>query len=108
MEHTINSACWYWRKGSKWGDINPKADRNDFLAITIAVNGGFNHIGERFVALNKLAKLIGAQHCETNSGMIFSNYEINKSAIFETNYYRANPSRVQAAIEAVNAKKSQI
>ena len=86
IDHTVRSACWYWIKGSRWGDINEKADKNDFLAVTVAVNGGFNNVGSRFIVLNKLAKLLGAISCSTNPGLIFSDYSVEGRSIFGTKF----------------------
>ncbi|MCC8403891.1 glycoside hydrolase family 19 protein [Paraburkholderia sp. MMS20-SJTN17] len=108
IDHTTHSACWYWRQGSHWGDINPKADRNDFYAITVAVNGGFNHVDERFVALNKLAKLLGAKRCTTNPGLVFNDYQMEKSSLYGTNFYKTHSKRIAEAVEAVDAKRSAI
>ncbi|WP_322106533.1 glycoside hydrolase family 19 protein [Paraburkholderia sp. J41] len=108
IDHTTHSACWYWRHGSHWGDINPKADNNDFYAITVAVNGGFNHVDDRFVALNKLAKLLGAGKCATNPGLVFNDYQIEKSSLYGSNFYKTHTKRVNDAVEAVDAKKSTI
>jgi predicted chitinase len=108
IDHTVQSGCWYWRHGSHWGDINPKADRNDFYAITVAVNGGFNHVDDRFVALNKLVKLLGAEKCTTNPGLIFNDYQIEKSSLYSSDFYKKNPNRIKEAVEAVDAKKSKI
>lgn len=108
IDHTAHSACWYWRKGSNWGDINPKADKNDFYAITVAVNGGFNHVDDRFVALNKLVKLLGAERCATNPGLMFKDYDMEKSSIYGSKFYKSHLDGVKKAVEAVNAKKSQV
>ncbi|SIO05628.1 glycoside hydrolase family 19 protein [Paraburkholderia phenazinium] len=108
IDHTTHSGCWYWRHGSHWGDINPKADRNDFYAITVAVNGGFTHVDDRFVALNKLAKMLGAEKCATNPGLKFNDYQMEKSSLYDSDFYNKNPKRIKEAVEAVDAKKSKI
>jgi predicted chitinase len=63
IEHTIESACWYWRKGSNWGDINCIAEKGDFLKVTLAVNGGYNHALERNTLLLGLAPLFKLERC---------------------------------------------
>lgn len=108
IDHTVHSACWYWRKGSNWGDVNPKADKNDFYAVTVAVNGGFNHVEDRFVALNKLAKLLGAERCATIPGLRFKDYDIEKSSIYGTKFYKSHLETAKKAVEAVNEKKSEV
>ncbi|SAK73742.1 EF hand domain-containing protein [Caballeronia catudaia] len=105
IDRTTRSACWYWRHGSHWGDINPKADRNDFYAVTVAVNGGFNHVDDRFVALNRLAEMLGATHCTTNPGLVFNDYRLENSLLFNTQFYKNNPSLFKKAVKVVNEKK---
>lgn len=99
---TVNSACWYWRKGSAWGDVNPKADANDFFAITVAVNGGFNHVGERFEALMKLAELLGADRCSLTPNMSFTSYKIEESALAGTRFYRSHQAAAKSAQDRVD------
>ncbi|MEM8940243.1 MAG: glycoside hydrolase family 19 protein, partial [Bacteroidota bacterium] len=55
IDYVTKSACWYWRKGSAWGDLNKYADKDDIHYITIGVNGGFNHYCDR---KNNLIKLV--------------------------------------------------
>jgi predicted chitinase len=108
VEHTVHSACWYWRFGGAWGDINPKADKNDFYAVTVAVNGGFNHIGERFVALNRLARLLGAEKCETTPGLIFSEYQFDQSALSGSKFSKTHTHAIEVAVDEINKSKKEI
>lgn len=92
IEHSIRSACRYWRQGGQRGDINPKAHQNHFYAITVAVNGGFNHIESRFIALNRLAKMLGAEGCSTNPGLVFNDYQVEKSSLCGTGFLNGTRS----------------
>ncbi|MBS63983.1 glycoside hydrolase family 19 protein [Salinisphaera sp.] len=100
---TTRSGCWYWRSGSGWGDINPKADSNDFFAITVAVNGGFRHVANRFIALNKLARIFQADNCQTNPGLNFSNYEIESSSLTNSNWYKSHRSIAERAQNSIDS-----
>jgi len=42
LEYSFDSAGWYWSNGSAWGDMNPKADSDDLIAVSIGINGGLN------------------------------------------------------------------
>ena len=105
---TTRSGCWYWRSGSAWGDINPKADANDFFAITVAVNGGFRHVENRFLALNKLARIFHADTCQTNPGQTFSHYEIDSSSLTNSNWYKRHRSMAETAQNSVNSAEHTI
>lgn len=47
LDISIQIACWYWTKGSSWGNLNKYADKNDILSITKGINGGTNGLKER-------------------------------------------------------------
>ena len=47
LKYTFDSVGWYWIKGSAWGDINPKADNDDLIAVSIGINGGLNGYAHR-------------------------------------------------------------
>lgn len=47
IDISIQIACWYWTKGSAWGNLNKYADKNDILSITKGINGGTNGLEER-------------------------------------------------------------
>jgi predicted chitinase/uncharacterized Zn-binding protein involved in type VI secretion len=88
-EHVVNSAAWYWKNGSPWGDANTYADKDDVHYITMLVNGGFNdYCGRK----NNLLKLIQAmeikEHCikikaskQTIGVYDFKNSKLNTSKV---------------------------
>lgn len=47
IDISIQIACWYWTRGSSWGNLNKYADKNDILSITKGINGGTNGLEER-------------------------------------------------------------
>jgi putative chitinase len=47
IDISIQIACWYWNKGSAWGNLNKYADKNDILSITKGINGGKNGLEDR-------------------------------------------------------------
>jgi predicted chitinase len=87
VEHTIESACWYWRRGSAWGDINPMAERSDFLSVTIAVNGGYRHVVERNSLLIKLAPLLKLDRCRNASEIKLKNFKFAESSVRNSAWY---------------------
>lgn len=62
LTHVVQSAVWFWRYCSAWGDINIAVNKNDFLKVIIYVNGGYNHVYERNLVLYKLSKLVNCDN----------------------------------------------
>ncbi|MCU9955963.1 hypothetical protein OEJ37_21610 [Burkholderia sp. BKH01] len=58
--------------------------------------------------MNKLVKLLGAEQCATNPGLTFKDYDMEKSSICGSKFYKAHSDGVKKAVEDVNAKKSQV
>lgn len=56
--YVIDSATWYWEKGSIWGNANTYADKDDVHYITMLINGGFNDYCGRKANLLKLIPLM--------------------------------------------------
>ena len=52
--YAVIAGCWYWKGHS----LNEKADKNDFIGITKAVNGGTNGIEDREAILNKARSVL--------------------------------------------------
>ncbi|WP_299015288.1 hypothetical protein [uncultured Photobacterium sp.] len=96
LHHSLYSALWFWRFGSAWGDISNFAKANDFLKVTIAVNGGYNHVFERNKALLSLSRVI---RCNTVSwgDNSFKNFKFEDSSISNSRWYRNNTSTVNLA-----------
>jgi len=56
IEYTFDSAGWYWVNGSAWGDMNPKANEDDLIAVSIGINGGLNGYEHRKKNLKSIIK----------------------------------------------------
>jgi predicted chitinase len=87
IEHTVESACWYWRNGSTWGDLNPKAERSDFLSVTIGVNGGYRHVIERNKLLMQLAVLINLDECRNATNIKLKDFTFAESEVHASTWY---------------------
>ncbi|GAB2627399.1 glycoside hydrolase family 19 protein [Novilysobacter erysipheiresistens] len=80
----VDSSCWYWRHGSAWGDLSPRAKSNDFVWATMGVNGGFNHYSERLTMLQELARAFDVAQCLKYGSLDFSTYKFSASALNRT------------------------
>ena len=52
LDISIDIACWFWTKGSAWGNLNKFADKDSVKSVTIGINGGTNGIDDRTVKTN--------------------------------------------------------
>lgn len=59
-----DSAGYYWTTGAK-ADLNALADKNDLLALTVRVNGGFNGFSDRASLLAAGLKALQVKACTT-------------------------------------------
>lgn len=59
--YASDSAGWFWLIYKKSKDINGRADRDDVVAVTRAVNGGRNGLEERIRYTNNAKKVFGLQ-----------------------------------------------
>ena len=82
LEVATDSACWYWRNGSAWGDMSTYAKSNDFIYTTIGVNGGFNHFQERKEFLQELAKRLNIKSCLSHSENRFDTFVVSESSLY--------------------------
>jgi predicted chitinase len=87
LYYLVDSAVWYWRHGSTWGDINVFSQECDFLKVTIAVNGGYIHVYERNKALYELYKIIKCNHINFNDEM-FRGFTFDNSRMKTTKWYK--------------------
>jgi len=90
IKYSIDSAGWFWIKPmSGWGDIRIKSDNNDFLAITVAVNGGFNGLKDRKKRLLQLYTLFNAKQCKTMKNKSVFKYKISDSKLKNRNFWKS-------------------
>lgn len=83
----IDSAGWYWRNGSAWGDLNSKADNDDVYSINIGVNGGFNDFKPRITWVKSLIRDNNIQECPNlNLSKPIGEYKFSTSGIKNTKY----------------------
>ncbi|WP_238376556.1 glycoside hydrolase family 19 protein, partial [Luteimonas abyssi] len=81
LQVATDSACWYWRNGSAWGDMSTYAKNNDFIYTAIGVNGGFNHFLERKEFLQELASRLKINLCSIHSDKTFDKFRVSESAL---------------------------
>lgn len=106
IHHAVYSAVWYWVSGSAWGDIRNFTRNNDFLKVTIAVNGGFNHVKERNESLLRLSKSINCNNVDY-SKIKFSKFDFSQSALKDSKWYDSNKNgsmvrKAKEDLESVN------
>ncbi|TKC78922.1 hypothetical protein FAZ69_31275, partial [Trinickia terrae] len=95
VELTVDSACWYWRHGSAWGDINPMSEQSDFLKVTMAVNGGYRHVKERNLLLIKMASLVKLDQCHSAVNVKLKNFIFSESALSKSGWHKKMQERLR-------------
>lgn len=76
-----DSAGFYWTTGAKT-DLNTLADKNDLLAVTVRVNGGFNGFSDRAALLAAGLKALRVRECGTTKIGDDKYLAFEKSAIY--------------------------
>ncbi|HEX8545418.1 MAG TPA: hypothetical protein VF691_00575 [Cytophagaceae bacterium] len=95
---------WFWRKKSSWGDLNPKAERDDLLAITVGINGGIIGLEDRYKKTKMAVKHLGVEQCGKHGGNAqIGKYSFDTSKIKESKWYESN--KVAAESDLVKIKK---
>ena len=99
LTYSCDSASWYWRYQSKWGDLNIAADRDDVYYINIGVNGGFNHFDTRIKNVKSILKLMKVkENCLNIKDLNIKNlgkYTYATSKIKETKYGKNNKEKFE-------------
>jgi predicted chitinase len=96
LSYAVDSAGWYWRYGSVWGDLNSSADKDDIYLINIAINGGVNGFAERIRYLKQLIEFMDIHNCkEVNIDKKLGKYSLMKSALQNTKYGRKNKIKLE-------------
>lgn len=80
--HVCNSAAWYWREHSTWGDLNKYADNDDFISISVGINGGLRGFEHRKQNLKTILRLMKVEeNCKNQKIPNLSIYNYDTSAI---------------------------
>ena len=103
LDYTIKSAFWYWIEGSAWGNVNNIAANNDFLKVTMAINGGYNHVADRNKALITLYNEFNIRNCKEYHDIKVDNYSFATSAMINSKWYKNNTVKVQEVEAALSA-----
>ncbi|PKQ61441.1 hypothetical protein BZG02_15930 [Labilibaculum filiforme] len=80
--HAANSAGWFWDKKAK---LNDEADENDFIYITMKINGGLNGYNHRLEYLKK-GFLTYYTNCNIKKE-ISTEYKFNESKAYDNPIY---------------------
>ena len=87
INHVCNSAAWYWKERSAWGDLNKFADNDDFISICIGVNGGVNGFSHRKSNIKSILELMKvSENCKNLKIEKIGVYKYDTSAIRNTKW----------------------
>ncbi|MGE8555566.1 MAG: PAAR-like protein [Chryseobacterium jejuense] len=87
LGHVCNSAGWYWREQSAWGDLNKFADNDDFISAAVGVNGGLTGFKHRKENLKRILKNMKVkENCKNQKIKDLGVYKYETSAIKNSNW----------------------
>ncbi|MDG2950221.1 glycoside hydrolase family 19 protein [Exercitatus varius] len=93
----VDSAGWYWRYGSAWGDLNIPADNDDIYMINIGVNGGFNDFETRINWAKKIIKNNNIKNCPNlNLSKELGKYNFSTSNMRNKDYGKKRKSKFES------------
>jgi predicted chitinase len=76
--HAMLSAAWYYTNAG----VSPYGDLDDFIMVTMKINGGFNGYDARLKRLNDILGILHIKDCAKNN--VDGSYEFEKSAAYNT------------------------
>lgn len=102
-----DSAGWHWLYNSVWNfgkkRVNEYANNDDLLYSTVAVNGGFVGLDDRYEKTQMCLNSFGCKECPEFKHLDLGNYSFETSQLSKTNYGK---KRERTIIEALaNAKR---
>ncbi|WGE43125.1 glycoside hydrolase family 19 protein [Actinobacillus equuli] len=93
----VDSAGWYWRYGSVWGDLNIPADNDDIYMINVGVNGGFNDFETRINLVKKIIKNNNIKNCSNlNLSKELGKYNFSTSNMRNKDYGKKRKSKFES------------
>ncbi len=112
IKNACNMAGSWWRNPlTGWGDINVKAEEDDLLMATLAINGGMNGLSHRYKYTQKALDSLGCKNCDKNKTKDIGNYSFDTSKIKDNSYCKkkgkTNEDRVNTIKTALNKAKNE-
>lgn len=105
LEHVCNSAAWYWRNRSSWGDLNKFADNDDFISAAVGVNGGLTGFTHRKENLKRILKNMKVKdNCKNQKIKNLGVYTYDTSAIKDTKWGKREKNKKE--IQGYDDKES--
>lgn len=99
LEKSCDSATWFWTSRSTWGDLNPHADDDDFIYVTVGINGGLNGFDARKSSLRRILRWMEVKDTCINqkvSGKVLGEYKYSTSAMRNTKWGRDHSKSIEA------------
>ena len=94
-----DSAAWYWKERSSWGNLNNYADNDDLICASVGVNGGLNGFKHRKENLKTILKNLETKDTCINIDKItkvIGEYKYDTSAIKNKKWGKNNKSKIEA------------
>ena len=97
IKYVCDSAGWYWKYRSNWGNLNNFADKDDLISVAVGVNGGLNGFAHRKSNLKKILMLMDIKNsCVNLKVPNIGTYKFETSDIRNSRWGRKNKIKIQA------------
>lgn len=94
-----DSAAWYWTSHSAWGNLNPHADEDDLIYVSVGVNGGLNGFDHRKANLKRILDLLKVKDACLNlnvTGKTVGVYKYSTSAMRNKTWGKNHKADIEA------------
>lgn len=98
MNLVCDSAGWYWKKRSGWGNLNNYADNDDLISASVGVNGGLNGFDHRKSNLKKILNTLTVKDSCVNLNIgdkVLGEYKYETSGVKDTKWGKNHKSDIQ-------------
>lgn len=99
LNYVCDSAAWYWKKRSSWGDLNKYADNDDLISVSVGVNGGLNGFSHRKSNLKTILNNIETKDTCINIDTIVKEigiYKYDTSSVKDKKWGKNNKSKIMS------------
>jgi predicted chitinase len=97
LDLVCDSAAWYWKSKSSWGNLNNHADKDDLIYVSVGVNGGLNGFDHRKTNLKTIINLMKIKDsCINLNGKQIGEYKYDTSDMKNTKWGKDNKQNIQS------------
>jgi len=97
LDLVCDSAAWYWKSKSAWGNLNNHADKDDLIYVSVGVNGGLTGFDHRKTNLKTILNLMKVKDsCINLNNRELGEYKYDTSDMKNTKWGKDNKQSIQS------------